>query len=254
MSFQDHFSKQAKVYSRHRPRYPSTLFDYLASLASGRSFAWDCGTGSGQAAVELAERFDHVVATDPSTEQINNAYPNQKVEYRVEPAEHTSIDSHSVDLITVGTAIHWFDFDSFYEEVRRVARPSGILAAWTYHLPVIAPVIDRWLETFFRETLDGYWPERIKYLDACYRTIPFPFQEIMPPAFEARADWNLDDLLGFLGSWSAIRRFADTEGANPIDQNVDRFRRAWGKSADRLPVRWPLHFRIGRVVATDVPA
>lgn len=160
MTFQDHFSEQAKEYARHRPTYPAAMFAYLASLAPSQELAWDCGTGNGQAAIALAEQFQHVIATDASASQIENAFPHERVEYRVEPSEQTSLPTGAVDLVTVGTAVHWFDFDRFYTEVRRVTKANGILAVWTYSFPDIMPAVERWIENFYFMTLKGFWPER----------------------------------------------------------------------------------------------
>lgn len=247
MPFRDYFSEQAKGYAQNRPRYPETMFEYLASLAPARELAWDCGTGNGQAALALAGNFEHVIATDASEAQIENAFPHERIEYRIEPAEHTMIPSKSVDLITVGTAVHWFDFDPFYAEVRRVGKASAILAVWTYHLPVINPEIDAWLEKFYRVTLAGFWPERIRYLDQRYRTLPFPFEEIQPPAFEMEADWSLENLAGFLGSWSAVRKLVEVQGEKAFEGQMEELERLWGKKSKKRQIRWPLHFRIGRI-------
>lgn len=247
MTFQDHFSEQAKEYARHRPTYPATMFAYLASLAPSRQLAWDCGTGNGQAAVALADEFQRVIATDASASQIENAFPHARVEYRLEPSEQTSIATGSVDLITVGTAVHWFDFDPFYAEVRRVGKESAIIAVWTYHLPVIHPQVDPWLEHFYRQVLASYWPERIRYLDQRYRFLPFPFEEIRPPAFQMEADWNLDSLVGFLASWSAVRKFVETEGEAEFESQVEELKGIWGEQSEEKNIRWPLHFRIGRI-------
>lgn len=245
--FEDHFSRLAEAYAAHRPGYPEALFEYLASLAPGRELAWDCGTGNGQAAVALAAFFEQVVATDASAAQIENAFAHERVRYAVEPAEETSIGARSVDLVTVGTAVHWFEFDAFYAEVRRVTEANAVLAVWTYHLPVIEPDVDACLERFYRETLAGYWPERIRYLEERYRTLPFPFTEIDPPPFEARARWNLDELLGFMSSWSATRKYAEQEGKHPIPDILDELTSAWGAEEKKRLVRWPLHLRVGRV-------
>lgn len=221
------------------------MFDYLASLAPSKNLAWDCGTGNGQAALALAERFQRVIATDASAAQIENAFPHKKIEYRVEPSEKTTIESDSVDLITVGVAVHWFDFEPFFAEVRRVGKTNAILAVWTYHLPVIEPQIDRWLERFYRETLAGFWPERIQFLDQRYKTLPFPFEEIHPPEFEMEVDWNLDNLVGFLASWSAVRKFVEAHGEDAFTEQVRNLKMLWGKELKKRRIRWPLHFRIG---------
>ena len=128
-NFEDHFSKQAETYAQYRPQYPDEIYAYLASVSPGLSLAWDCGTGNGQAAVGLAKHFDQVYATDASAEQISRAYQNEKVDYHVEPAEHVSLHDSSTDLVTVAVAIHWFNFDEFYREVKRVLKPNGVIAA-----------------------------------------------------------------------------------------------------------------------------
>ena len=247
MPFRDFFSSQSKEYAKHRPGYPEAMFDYLASLAPSREFAWDCGTGNGQAALALVERFQHVIATDASAVQIENAFPHERIEYRIEPSEKTSIPANSVDLITVGTAVHWFDFDPFYAEVRRVGKPGAILAVWTYRLLSIEPEIDRWLERFYWETLAGFWPERIRYLDQRYETLPFPFEEIRPPAFEMETAWSLENLVGFLASWSAVRKLVDARGEGSFTEPVRELEQLWGNQSQKRKVHWPLHFRIGKV-------
>lgn len=246
-SFRDHFSTQAEQYARHRPVYPGPLFDYLAGLAADRALAWDCGTGNGQAAVELARRFDQVIATDASSEQIKNAFQAKGVDYRAEPAEATSISPASVDLVTAGTAAHWFEFDAFYAEVRRVSKPKGIIALWTYHLPSIAPAIDAWLEHYFRSTLNGYWPERISYLDQRYRTLPFPFEEFTPKPFSMHTRWDFECFVGFLASWSGTMNYCEQNGEDSFGRETDAMKLLWGNPRSQKIVTWNLHFRIGRV-------
>src|SRR5437867_8320752 len=142
MTFKDHFSKQAADYAKFRPRYPRELFEYLGSVAPSRALAWDCATGNGQAAVELAKVFNRVIATDASEKQIANARSHEIVEYRVAPAENSGIGSETIDLIMVAQALHWFDLDRFYTEGRRVLKLDGVLAASAYNLLHIEPVVD----------------------------------------------------------------------------------------------------------------
>ena len=247
MPFRDYFSSQSKEYAKNRPRYPGEMYAYLASLAPAQRLAWDCGTGNRQAALALAERFQRVIATDASAAQIESAFPHEKIRYSVEPSEKTSISPNSVDLITVGTAVHWFDFDPFYSEAHRVGKPGAILAVWTYHLVSIEPKIDRWLEHFYRETLAGFWPERIRYLDQRYETLPFPFEEIRPPKFEMETVWSLDNLVGFLASWSAVRKLVEVRGDGSFKEQVRELERLWGNTDTKQIVHWPLHFRIGKI-------
>ena len=246
--FEDHFSRQSQIYAQYRPKYPEEIYAYLASLAPGHSLAWDCGTGNGQAAVGLAKYFDKVYATDASAEQILHAYQYPMVAYHVEPAEHVSLPNSSVDLATVAVAIHWFNFDEFYREVRRVLKPDGILAAWTYSFTEISPEIDLLVKQYYYDVLNGYWPERIHYLEEEYKTLPFPFEEVVPPSFAMEATWDRNQYAGFLDSWSATQRYKEQKGTHPLEGIWDKFSTAWGNEL-RL-VRWPLHFRIGKNSST----
>lgn len=249
-NFEDHFSKHSQQYSQYRPKYPDEIYAYLASVAPGHSLAWDCGTGNGQAAIGLAKYFDEVHATDASSEQISRSIAHPKVNYQVEPAEHISLEDSSVDLVSVAVAIHWFNLDEFYSEVKRVLRPDGILAAWTYNLTEVSPEIDQLIQQLSNEILSGFWPERIRYIEEGYQTLPFPFEEITPPPFVMEVSWDLHQFAGYLDSWSATQRYKAQKGNHPLDGIWGNLVSAWGdENAARL-IRWPLHFRIGRHGAT----
>ena len=249
MSFADHFSPLAQNYSRYRPHYPAALFEYLAAVAPGRGLAWDCGTGNGQAALQLAKHFDRVVATDASSEQIARAFAHHRIEYRVERAEKVSLASESVDLVTVALAVHWFDLDAFYEEARRVLNRGGILAVWSYHLPLIEAEIDRLLWFYYNEVLGAYWPERFHYVDQKYQTLPFPFEEVETPDLTMRAAWDLNELVGFLGSWSATRKYSDQKGSHPLEEIWPTLKEAWGQADLKRELQWPLYVRIGKATS-----
>ena len=250
-NFEDHFSKQSETYAQYRPRYPDEIYAYLASVSPGLSLAWDCGTGNGQAAVGLAKYFDKVYATDASAEQVSRAYPHEKVEYGVEPAEHVSLNTSSTDLVTVAVAIHWFNFDEFYREVKRVLKPNGVIAAWTYNLTEITPQIDQLIEEYYKGILSGYWPERIRFLEEKYETIPFPFEEIVHPEFTMEINWNLIQLAGFFNSWSATQRYKAHKGHHPLEIIWPKLTSAWGDENEPRLIRWPLHFRVGRQPTTS---
>ena len=244
--FEDHFSKQSQAYLQYRPKYPEEIYTYLASLTSEHSLAWDCGTGNGQAAIGLAQYFDKVYATDASTEQISHAIQHPNVEYHVEPAERVSLSDSSVDLVTVAVAVHWFNFDEFYREVRRVLKPNGILAVWTYSFTEVSPEFDVLVKQYYYDVLKGYWPERIHYLEEEYKTLPFPFEEIISPPFAMTATWDLNQYAGFLDSWSATQRYKEQKGGHPLEVLWDQFTATWGKEDEPRLVCWPLHFRIGK--------
>jgi SAM-dependent methyltransferase len=249
MTFKDHFSRQAADYAKFRPGYPKELFDYLGSIAPSRHFAWDCGTGNGQAAVALASVFDRVIATDASERQISNAQPHARVEYRVAPAENCGIKSEMVDLIMVAQALHWFDLYRFYAETRRVLKPAGVLAASAYNLLQIEPAIDEVVNRYYYEVVGPFWPPERELVEN-FADLPFPFHEIDPPKFEMTAQWNLDYLLGYLRTWSSTQRFMAANGADPLKKIIDELRGAWGNPQQVRSVIWPLTLRVG--VMNDV--
>lgn len=246
-AFKDHFSQQAPDYARYRPNYPAQLFAWLAGVAPARGTAWDCGTGSGQAALGLAAHFGRVVATDPSRSQLEHAAHHPRVEYRIAPAEVSPLDTASVDLVTVAQAIHWFDLERFYAEARRVLRPGGVIAAWTYTLLDVEAGIDELLTDFYRNVVGPYWPPERRMVDDRYRSLPFPFEPIEAPAFEIRSDWTRDDLLGYLGTWSATRACMQAENADPLVAFARRLAPLWPDPGLVKTLRWPLHLRVGHV-------
>lgn len=245
-SFEDHFSGVSSDYAAYRPRYPESLFVWLASMAARRDLAWDCATGSGQAAVALAPHFGRVVASDAAAAQIAEAQPVAGVEYAVFPAERAELPDHSVDLVTVAQALHWFDHERFYAEVRRVLAPGGVLAAWTYQLFRVQPAIDAIIDAWYRGPIDAYWPAGRRHIEAGYRTIPFPFTPIASPVFEMEVAWRLSDVLGYLGTWSAVKRYRDTRGADPVMLIRDELARAWGDPEATRRVVWSMPMLVGR--------
>jgi SAM-dependent methyltransferase len=247
MNFKDHFSKQADDYARYRPVYPSALFDYLASLAARHELAWDAGTGNGQAAVALAVHFERVSATDPSAAQIQNAVAHDRIVYKVAPAERTELAAGSVDLITVAQALHWFDLGHFYREVHRVLKPAGILAVWCYGLSEIAPGIDEIVHHYYDGIVGPYWPPERHFIEARYQTLSFPFAEQSAPVFAMEAHWDKDEFAGYLGTWSATRRYVQEQQRDPRELIADSLRTAWGPPPSKRTVRWPIYLRVGRI-------
>lgn len=244
--FRDHFSGHAGDYARHRPRYPEALFDWLASVAPGRALAWDAGTGSGQAAVALAGRFDRVVATDPSAEQVRNAAPHPRVEYRVEPAEAPDLPEARVDLVTVAQALHWFDLPRFFAAAARVLRPGGVLGAWCYETMTVSPEVDRVVDGLYRGALGPYWPPERRMVEDGYRSIELPFAHVDSPPFRMEQRWTLAEVEGYLRTWSAVRRCAAATGNDPVAAVAGQLRAAWGDPGEARTVHWPLGMRVGR--------
>ena len=245
-TFKDHFSQHAADYAQARPTYPAALFDWLAAQCSGHALAWDAGCGNGQAAVDLAERFERVIATDPSATQIAAAVPHPSVDYRVEPAESPTLTDASADLVTVAQAMHWFDVTAFHASVHRVLRPGGLIAAWSYGPCHVDAAIDAVFMRLYEDVLGAFWPPERAHVETGYRDLPFPYEPVPPPSLELIQRWTLPQYLDYLRSWSATQHYLRVHGRDPVSVMTDDFALAWGKPDDARHVRWTLAMRAGR--------
>lgn len=220
------------------------MFEYLGTITPSRELAWDCATGNGQAAIELAEVFDRVIATDASESQIANAEPYERIEYRVAPAEESGLESGSFDLVMVAQALHWLNHDQFYPEVRRVLKTNGAFAASAYNLLRTERPIKEIVRRYYYEIVGPYWPPERALIEE-FPKIPFPLPEHETPAFEIVAEWNLEQLVGYLRSWSSTQRFIAATNQNPLEQIASDLEKAWGNSEKTRRIIWPLTLRVG---------
>jgi hypothetical protein len=249
MSFRDHFSQTSAAYAAFRPRYPAALFDWLASLAPARRLAWDAATGNGQAALPLAARFEHVVATDASAAQLREAAPHARIEYRAARAEDGGLPEAGVDLLTVAQAAHWFELPAFHGQAARALVPRGIVALWCYGLLSIEPRLDERLHAFYVDVVGPYWPPERRLVDEGYRGMAFPFEELAAPKFVMERELTLPALAGYLGTWSAVQAFRSSLGRDPVEPLVRELASDWGEAGRPRRARWMLHMRVGRVRA-----
>lgn len=240
----DYFSKQADIYSQARPNYPRELFEYLADLCPAKQYAWDCATGNGQAAIALSDIFNHVIASDLSQQQLDNATAKNNIIYLLATAEDIPLEDHSIDLITVAQALHWFDHEKFYQQANRVLKKDGVIAAWCYSLPrLVNDELNQLLLQFYQETVGPYWPEGRHYIDEGYKTIPFPYEKLETPSFQIQRQWNCEQMLAYLRSWSACQRYVEAHQNHPVDLISEQFHVLWQDSAE---VIWPIHLLVAK--------
>jgi ubiquinone/menaquinone biosynthesis C-methylase UbiE len=253
VQFKDHFSRQAADYAKFRPRYPREMFEYLGTITPSREIAWDCATGNGQAALELANVFYHVIATDASESQIANAQPHSRVAYKVAPAEQSDLQSCKFDLVLVAQALHWLNHSRFYPEVRRVLKENGVFAASAYNLLRTDRPVKEIVKRYYYEIVGPYWPPERALIEK-FEEIPFPFSERETPEFEIVAEWNLDHLVGYLRSWSSTQRFIAATNRNPLDQIITDLEKAWGDPQTTKRIVWPLVLRVGIKTMSEAPS
>ena len=248
-TFNDHFSQVAGAYAHWRPTYPDALFDAITRVVPADTVVWEPGCGSGQATRGLSRRFAQVFATDPSAAQIEQHWANEtdaaNVQVAVEPGEVTSLADYSAGLIAVAQALHWFDRARFFAECKRVLGPGGVLAAWTYQDMVfsddLAPAADG-----FRSRIESYWPAERVQVDSGYAGYAWPFPALPAPALWLTAEWNLPQLLGYLGSLSATARCRAATGTDPVQDHAPAFAAAWGDPTRERTMRWPLILHLRR--------
>ncbi|MES2937600.1 MAG: class I SAM-dependent methyltransferase [Pseudomonadota bacterium] len=243
----DHFSRVAAGYAGGRPGYPEALFDWLAARCEQHELAVDVGAGTGQAALPLARRFRRVIATDLSAEQLANATAAPNIDWRVAVAEDTGAGAQSADLVTVAQALHWFDLGKFWPEVRRILKPGGLVAVWTYGvLEVGDPQVDGCVQSFYWNRVHPYWPAGREHVENGYAKLSFPFAQEAVPPFAMECRWTLDQFLAYVRTWSAVARMAEATGHDPVAGLQRELAALWGEFAARHTVRWPLGLRAGR--------
>jgi ubiquinone/menaquinone biosynthesis C-methylase UbiE len=241
----DNFSSQSDQYAKYRPGYPAAFFEYLNTILTGTQNAWDCGTGNGQVATVLAKMFDTVYATDISQSQLDNAARADNIIYSVQPAEQTDFPDHHFDLVIVAQAIHWFDFEKFYAEVKRTCKENALLIVIGYGILHVSPEIDAVIGRFYKNVIGPYWDKERRYIDEQYQTIPFPFKEIQMPRFSNTYAWTMEHLIGYLNTWSAVKHFTKQNGTNAVDDLRKEIAAVWMQ--DEIEVSFPLLLRVGRV-------
>lgn len=244
----DLFSKQAGVYARYRPTYPKALIEYILSFVPGREMAWDCATGNGQTALLLVPYFKKIMATDVSEKQISHAIPDPAIDYSVSTAENSPFADNSFDLITVSQAYHWFQFDAFFREATRTGKPGGIVAVWGYDL-VTTPdtALNEAIRHFYTAVVGPYWDAERKYVDEKYKTVPFPFHELPSKQFSIDSEWQIEDCIGYLNTWSSVQHFIKANSYNPVDEFEKQLKNIW-QDGEKRAFSFPVFLRIGRLV------
>ncbi len=241
----DNFSAQSAEYAIYRPTYPQELYDFLFELVDKKDVAWDCATGNGQVARVLAQHFQQVYATDISEKQLSQALKLPNILYKVESSELADVPDQSFDLITVAQAIHWFNFEAFYSEVKRTLKPDGVIAVIGYGLMLIDKKVDQVIHKLYEDILGKYWDSERRYIEEGYKTIPFPFEEIATPHFQIKTTWNFNQLIGYLNTWSALQHYKKANERNPLEYLITELKEAWGDDAEK-EVRFPILLRVGR--------
>lgn len=247
MSFKDQFSAHADTYAAARPNYPDELFEFLSEQCVGHDLAWDCATGNGQAAVSLAPFFKRVIASDASAAQIQQARSISNVEYQLRLAETAFLEPASCDLVVTAQALHWFDIDAFFRNAENCLKTKGVLAVWCYGLHWINDAVDKVVYRLYEEILSDFWPPERRLVESLYADIQLPFEKKFEQKFPMSQQWTLQQLCGYITSWSALQRYMEKHGDNPLQLIYGDLVAAWGTDLDKkLTVNWPLKVKLAQ--------
>jgi SAM-dependent methyltransferase len=244
-STKDLFSAHSDIYAKYRPLYPKELYDFVLGNVLIKEVALDCGTGNGQAATELTKYFKEVHATDISEKQIKNAKQKPNLHYHVCKAEETPFADNLFDLIVSATAVHWFPFDKFFQEMKRVGKHNSVFACWGYKIfRTNEPALNNLIDKFYSETIHSYWDVERRHVDEEYKNIPFPFEEIKNPGFATQVQWDLDTLEGYLNTWSAVQHYIRLNNHNPVNDLMQEIRSRLSQDIE-LQITFPIFMRVG---------
>jgi len=248
MAFADHFSNVAAKYAAYRPRYPQELVDLLVAQSPAHALAWDAGCGNGQLSVPLAARFDRVIATEPAQAQLDAAERRDNIDYRCEPAEQSSLEAHAADLAVAAQAAHWFDWPRYTAEVARVGKPGALAALVGYGGLTVTGAAGDLIDHYYKVTTHGYWPKGREHVDNFYRDLVWPWPEVVTPRMQIVAQWNREELLGYLATWSATQRLTAAKGDAPYRELCAAVATRW-PADERREITWPLVIRLARVTS-----
>ena len=217
MEINQQFSACAEDYSIIRPSYPQALFSWLSSQLTQQNVAIDCGTGNGQAAVQLCPYFKKVYALDSSHAQLVHSMKHPSITYLNINSENIDTINEPVDLIISACAAHWFDLDVFYAACKKVMHSNSLIAIWSYSWPI---AIDKKVNTILdglKSTLEPHWSAESRMHINGYEDIFFPFPSIKAPQLSIEAEWTILDLVRFLGTWATIIKYE-----KEVDHNLLR--------------------------------
>ena len=125
------FNRKGDVYAKARPAYPATLFSHLLErgIIHADCTAADIGSGTGIFTMQLAPFVAKVYAVEPNADmraKAETAFASCGNIVSVSAtAEQTSLADHSIDVVTVAQAFHWFDRAAFRTECQRILASDG---------------------------------------------------------------------------------------------------------------------------------
>ncbi len=152
----------------------------------------------------------------------------------------------SVALVVAAQAAHWFDWPRFVVEGDRVAISGALVALVSYSNLIVPGGADAELRRFHHEVVGPYWPPGREHVENGYRDRVMPWPSVEAPPLDMTAEWTLDEVVGYVSSWSATSRLVEVEGSGRFDAFAPRLPPR-GPTTRSWLVRWPLTVRLARL-------
>lgn len=111
---------------------------------------------------------------------------------------------------------------------------------WTYNLLNIFAGIDPVIYDLYKNILGDYWPSERRLVEEKYKGINFPFNEINAPTFCMNEHWSLKHVLDYLNTWSAVVKYKEVTGKDPVSKIESRLKATWGDPDLVKNINWPI--------------
>lgn len=129
--------------------------------------------------------------------------------------------------------------EKFYLEVKRIAKPNCILALISYGVTIMKGEIGERLSSFYWDDIHKCWPEGREHVETGYQTLNFPFKEESMSNISIERKWNRSDLIGYVDTWSAIRRAKSGQAHTLLEQFEREMAKIWPDDI-KYQVTWPI--------------
>ena len=221
-------ASHAQAYALFRPKTPELIakktIEFMKSKKlQSKSDVFDCavdvGCGSGQSTSIFAPYFKTIIGIDPSEKQIEQAKNNNvysHITYKVGQAENLTC-LENIDLVASGQAVHWMNFEKFFNQCNRVLKPEGCLLIHGYDRPKLYPnfkhdeklatVAENLFSKFYSKCL--FHPRR-KHIDNRYVSIYDALkceQKLRDDSVVNTVECSLFDFVSYLKTWSGYHAY-----------------------------------------------
>jgi ubiquinone/menaquinone biosynthesis C-methylase UbiE len=221
---------EAGRYRAYRPLYPATIYAPLARRLeeNPQGVFLDLACGAGQSTLSFSSlgfaARGYSVDRDPAmieeARKFLVGHTPVPIDLRVGSAEAIPIEDDAVDLVLIGSAIHWFPIARAKTEIERVLKPGGFLYVYEYQFPKCRE--DGGLNELIRRKFNTEWKAPNQTPRGTLAELLAPFttdSTCWKEREESRPEWiETLSLEAFLGNLFSQSRYLHAELAqkNPL--------------------------------------